>query len=895
MRRIYTFLFFSLLFSFAMILSGFVSNEGVLPYKNPEIPIEKRVEDLVSRMTLQEKIRQMDMFRAREFMSDSVTIDTVKAKKILAEGIGAVHDLYPETSEVSNGLQKLIINSSRLGIPALFIEEGLHGYQGLNGTDYPVPMGMGSMWDPELVYKIGHAIAEEARSVGVHMLLSPVLGLSRELRWGRVQELYGEDTYHAEKNGCAMVSGMQGNDLTASNTVVSEPKHFGIHSIPQGGLNAAPAYIGIREARSTYLPVFRQAIEKSGALSVMAAYHERDGIPAIADSFMTKTLLRDEWGFKGFVLSDMGAIIRLIDAHYTAPTPEDAVAASVHAGVDMQFYDFDHKTYQMAIENAVKDNKLSIDDVNRAVSGVLYVKFRLGLFDNPYIDPKLKEKRYRTQAHKDLALQASRESIILLENKNNILPLDKSVKKVAVIGSMADEMILGDYSPKYAKGISVLQALKKSDYDINYVAVKTPVDFSRKIIPSYLETKDGKKGLTISYYNNKNFNGEPIASEVTTILNNNWRGKNPVKGLKKDNFSVKWEGFFVPQVTGNYTFSISSNDFDKYFGRLSLNNSLVIDGWGIKDKNQLKKATVYLKEGKRYPICMEYVETDSKPGILLKCQISADVKKDRLFKKAIKAASSSDVVVLVLGETLNESTENRDKMDLNFNKASQKLISALSKTKTPIILVLQNGRPIILTDVRNKVDAILECWYPGEFGGTAIAEILQGKVNPSGRLSVSFPTNLGQLPVFYSKKRSELRTYVDGDWKPLYAFGYGLSYSKFGFSDLKIGKREIGVNDSLKISLQVKNEKGMAGTEVVQLYITDEYSSVTTPVMLLKGMKRVYLEPGESKKVEFIIHSDDLKLWNGNMKNVVEPGKFIVHVGAASSDIRLKGSFSVIN
>jgi len=247
-----------------MIFSGFVSNKGVLPYQNSEVPIEKRVNDLVSRMTLQEKIRQMDMYRSREFMSDSVTIDTVNAKKILSEGIGAIHDFYPETSEVSNGLQKFVISSSRLGIPALFIEEGLHGYQGLNGTDYPVPMGMGSMWDPELVYKIGHAIAEEARSVGVHMLLSPVLGLSRELRWGRVQELYGEDTYLVEKNGCSMVSGMQGNDLTASNTVVSEPKHFGIHSVPQGGLNAA----------------------------------------------------------------------------------------SVHAGVDMQFYDFDHKTYQMAIENA---------------------------------------------------------------------------------------------------------------------------------------------------------------------------------------------------------------------------------------------------------------------------------------------------------------------------------------------------------------------------------------------------------------------------------------------------------------------------------------------------------------------------------------------------------------
>jgi len=715
-------------------------------YQQAGAPIDKRVDDLLRRMTVEEKVRQLDMYAGAKDLVDKHTDDThaaadavflpEKAQGLWGDlGVGSVHDLYP-TPEQANALQKWVIGHNRLGIPALFIEEGLHGFN--TGTVFPTPLNLAATWNQEIAQETGAAIAAEARATGVDMILAPVLDLAREPRWGRVEEDFGEDPYLTGQLGLAYVRGAQGESLNTDHTVVSEPKHFAGHGSPEGGTNTSPVHIGERELRSVMLKPFEPAFREGHAMATMAAYHEIDGIPVTADPFLLKKILRDEWGFQGFVLSDLGAIQRLYKVHHVAATPKDASCMAIRSGVDMQFYDFDHDVFQKALIDCVHEGSLSQADLDRAVGAVLRVKFALGLFDHPLVDPSLNARVHRSPEHLALSLESARQSMTLLKNDGRLLPLSKSVQRIAVIGPNADVARYGDYE--------------------------------------------------------KEENGEHIS---------------------------------------------------------------LLDGI----RTLVSQATVTFDAGKDIPA-------------------------------AVAMAKDADVVILGLGEWQGISGESFDRSNLDLPGNQEQLLEAVVATGKPVVLVLENGRPLTIGWAKEHVPAILEAWYPGEFGGKAIAETLFGENNPAGRLTITFPRSVGQLPVFYNSDPSRMRKYVDDDGKPLFPFGFGLSYTTFRYDHLAAQPPAPGGGGDIVVIADVTNTGDREGEEVAQLYLRQDVSSVETPDRSLKGFSRIRLKPQETKTVTFCIPQEQLAVWNAEGKWAVEPGSYTVWVGG-SSEASLSRQFSL--
>lgn len=712
------------------------ASNSVPLYKQANAPIEARLQDLMHRMTPEEKVRQLDLYAGAPALMSSHTDDTHAAKDAVflpekAEalwgslGVGGIHDLNP-TPEQSNAIQRWVITHNRLGIPALFVEEGLHGFD--TGTVFPAPINLAATFDAGVGQQTGAAIAAEARATGVGMILAPVLDLAREPRWGRVEEDFGEDPYLTGQMGLAFVQGAQGDSLNTDHTVVAEPKHFAGHGSPEGGTNTSPVHIGERELRSVMLKSFEPAFREGHAMATMAAYHEIDGIPVTADPFLLKTVLRDEWGFQGMVLSDLGAIQRLYTVHHVAATPKDAVCLAIRSGVDMQFYDFDHSVFQNALLDCLKEGTLPEADLDRAVSAVLRLKFSLGLFDHPFVDPMLEQRVYRSQANLDVSLKSARESMTLLKNEDHLLPLSKSIRRIAIIGPNADVARYGDYE--------------------------------------------------------KETNGERISL---------------LQGVKDA----------VPQATV---------DFD---------------------------------EGK---------------------DINAAVAKAR----------AADVVILGLGEKQGISGEGFDRSELGLPGQQEQLLEAVVQTGKPVVLVLENGRPLTIGWAKDHVGAILEAWYPGEFGGKAIAETLFGDNNPSGRLTITFPRSVGQLPDFYNADPSRVHKYVDDDGKPLFPFGFGLSYTSFSYGEINVLAPAAGSKADIVVSFQVTNTGEREGTEVPQLYVRQEVGSVETPERSLEGFTRVDLKPHESKMVTMHLRQSQLAVWNAANRWAVEPGYYTVWAGGSS-------------
>lgn len=705
-------------------------------YKHRDAPIEQRLDDLLTRMTLEEKVRQLDLYSGAAAIVDKHTDDThaaldavfvpEKAQGLFGGlGVGGIHDLNPTPSQY-NAIQRWVIEHNKLGIPALFIEEGLHGFD--TGTVFPAPMGLAATWDPEVARRSAAVIASEARATGVDMILAPVLDLARDPRWGRVEEDLGEDTYLTGQMGLAYVRGAQGDNLNSDHTVVAEPKHFVAHGSPEGGTNTSPVHMGERELRTVMLRGFEPAIIDGHAMGVMAAYHEIDGIPLTADPFILKQVLRKEWGFQGFVLSDLGAIRRLYDVHHVAESPKDASCMAIRSGVDMQFYDFDHSVFQRALIDCVHGGSLTKEDIDRAVHSVLRVKFQLGLFDNPYVSTALQPSVYRSPQHLAIALQSARESMTLLKNEGNVLPLSKSLKRIVVIGPNGNVARYGDYE------------------------------------------KEGN-GLHISI----------------------------VDGIRK----------LLPQ------------------------------------------AAVEFNEGKDIPA-------------------------------AAAIAKNADVTILALGERQGISGEGFDRSNLDLPENQEELLEAVVAVSKPAVLVLENGRPLTIGWAKDHVPAILEAWYPGEFGGQAIAETLFGDNNPAGRLTITFPRSTRQLPDFYNSDPSRKFGYVDDDGEPLFPFGFGLSYTSFRYDHVTVEAPVASSTADIQVSVNVTNVGAREGDEVTQLYMRENTSSVETPSRSLEGFSRIHLKPQETRTVVFHVPQRQLALWSAENRWVVEPGKYTVWVGASS-------------
>jgi beta-glucosidase len=662
------------------------------------------------------------------------------ARKNLGDlGAGSIHDLYP-SPRLYNKVQAWVIQSSRLGIPALFLEEGLHGYMGYGQTVFPQSVNLATTWNPELAKATGAAIAAEARADGVAMILAPVLDVARDPRWGRVEEDFGEDPYLSGQLGLAYVRGMQGDSLAGAATVIAEPKHFAAHGSPEGGLNTSPVHAGEREVRSVMLKTFEPPIREGGAMGVMAAYNDIDGVPCTGNPWLLNRVLRDEWGFQGFILSDLGAITRLYKDHHVAATPADAICLAINSGVDMQFYDFGHEVFQQAILDGVKAGKISPENLDAAVSHVLRVKFMLGLFERPYVDESLDGRVRRSPQHLDLSLEVARQSMCLLKNEGGLLPLKKDLRCLAVIGTNADLARLGDYTEAATEGseYGMLNQIKKC------VSARTRVLFA--------------------------------------------------------------------------------------------------DGGDIR--------------------------------------------------AAVATAKRADVVVMGLGEWHGISGESFDRTELNLPGNQEALLEAVLKTGKPVVLVLQNGRALTIPWAAEHVPAILEAWYPGEFGGRAIAETLFGENNPAGRLSVTFPKNAGQLPVFYNHFPSKTESYVGGTDAPQFVFGFGLSYTTFGYSHLAVAAPAAGSADDVVVTFDVANTGPREGDEVAQLYVRQTTASVATPVRALKAFQRVHLQAGETRCLTLRVKQSDLAVWNASQQWKVEPAEYKVMVGGSSLG-ELDGSFTL--
>ncbi|MDR3219645.1 MAG: glycoside hydrolase family 3 C-terminal domain-containing protein [Dysgonamonadaceae bacterium] len=863
-------------------------NSSIPVYKDASAPIEKRIKDLLSRMTLEEKAAQLDMLKAPDILltADSYKEDVV-AHFFDTISIGSIHDFYPISAEIANELQARAVERSRLGIPVLFIEEGLHGYCGEGSTTFPVPLGMASAWDTTLMYKVGRAIARETRAHGVHFLLGPNLDLARDPRWGRTEETYGEDVYLSSRMAVSMVKGLQGNNLKDKDAVAAEPKHFGVHGIPESGSNTGPVFIGEREARSTHLYVFEKAVKEAHARGIMAAYHDIDGIPCISNEWLLTDLLRKEWGFTGMVVTDLGAIRRLLTPHFTAANPKDAITQAINAGLDMQFYDFSYDVFQKAVVEAVKDGSIPKEKIDRAVAAVLRIKFELGLFEHPYTDVSLVEKVFHSPEHKALALEAGRKSIILLKNENNTLPLRKNIQKITLVGNLANLSSIGGYSPKRARGTTVLDALKKhygNDVQINYI--KTDIsDKLKDLSPETLSNTSNPaiQGLYGEYFNNIEMQGKPAYTSIDENFSYSWHNLSPAPGVNIDNFSVRWTGYLTAPVSGLYEFNLVSDDYAKLY----LNDKLFIDNWGEKKSGNGKSNTVSLTGGTKVPIKIEFADLDENASLALKWRIVEAANDGSFHNKITEAAAASDVTILVLGETDQEVGEGKDRQNLNMNTMDIEMLKAASRGGKPVVSVLLNGRPLVFTPVVDNSAAILEAWFPGESGGDAIVDVLSGAYNPSGRLTISIPKYQGPMPVYYSKKPSSQRRYTDGNGEALYAFGHGLSYAVFEYANLQITPANPSRKENITVTLDVKNTGTVDGVETVQLYVRDVLGSVTTPVKALKGFSQVYLKAGETKQVKIIVTPEEhLWLINQDMKRVVEPGDFEFMIGSSSSDIK---------
>ena len=727
-------------------------------------------------MTLQEKAAQMMCVwqqKAETLLDPNGNFDFQKAKAAFKKGHGLGQVGRPSDAgggrgaramaELTNAIQRFFLENTRLGIPVMFHEECLHGHAAIGGTSFPQPIALGATFNPELVEALFAMTAEEARLRGAHQALTPVVDVARDPRWGRVEETYGEDPYLVSRLGIAAVKGFQGDAaFKGKKRLIATLKHFAGHGQPESGMNCAPANVSMRVLRETFLFPFQQAIQKAGAISGMASYNEIDGVPSHANRWLLRDVLRKEWGFKGFVVSDYYAVWELgyrpdTHGHFVAKDKKESCALAVKAGINIELPEPDCYLHlvELVREGVLKESQL--DDL---VAPMLFWKFKMGLFDDPYVDPDEADRVVGCESNRTLALQAAREATTLLKNQDNLLPLNPdTMKRIAVIGPNANRSLLGGYSGVPGHNVTVLDGIK---------------------------AKVGGR----------------------------------IQVLYSEGCKITREG--------------------------SWNQDEVVPADATEDRRQIAAS--------------------------------------------LKVARRADIIVLAIGG--NEQTSREawslkhmgDRTSLDLIGRQDALVKALLATGKPVIVLLFNGRPLSINYVSQHVPAIVECWYLGQETGHAVADVLFGDHNPGGKLPITIPRSAGHLPAFYNHKPSARRGYLFDDVAPLYAFGYGLSYTSFALKNVRLTRSRIKRNGSTRVLVDVMNTGARAGTEVVQMYIRDRVSSVTRPVKELKGFRKVTLAPGEAKTIALDITPESLAFYDVDMKYRVEPGEFEIMVGSSSRD-----------
>ena len=744
-------------------------------YENPKAPLEDRVQDLLSQMTLEEKTCQMaTLYGSGRVLKDALPQNNWKTE-VWKDGIGNIDEehnglgafkseySFPYAKHVNakHTIQRWFVEKTRLGIPVDFTNEGIRGLCHDRATYFPAQCGQGATWNKKLIARIGEVEAKEAVALGYTNIYSPILDIAQDPRWGRCVETYGEDPYLVGELGKQMITSLQKYNLVAT------PKHFAVYSIPIGGRDGktrTDPHVAPREMRTLYIEPFRMAFQEAGALGVMSSYNDYDGEPITGSYHFLTEILRQEWGFKGYVVSDSEAVEFISNKHKVADTYEDGIAQAVNAGLNIRTHFTPPADFILPLRKAVDNGKISQETLDKRVAEILRIKFRLGLFDNPYRgNGKQAEQIVHSKEHQAVSLEAARQSLVLLKNETHLLPLSKSIRSIAVIGPNADEQtqLICRYGPANAPIKTVYQGIKE-------------------LLP----------------------HAEVIYKKGCDII-------------------------------------------DPHFPE-----SEILD----------------------FPKTAEEVQ---------------------LMEEAIRAAKQAEVVVMVLGGNELTVREDRSRTSLNLPGRQEELLKAVCATGKPIILVMLDGRASSINYAAAHIPAILHAWFPGEFCGQAVAEALFGDYNPGGRLAVTFPKSVGQIPFAFPFKPGSDESSSTSVYGALYPFGHGLSYTTFTYSDLHISPSHQGVQGDIHVSCKIKNTGKIKGDEVVQLYLRDEISSVTTYTKVLRGFERISLEAGEEQTVHFRLRPQDLGLWDKNMNFRVEPGSFKVMLGASSTDIRLHGQFEI--
>jgi len=756
-------------------------NDRMDPYENPNLDIEKRIDDLLHRMTIEEKTCQMTtLYGFGRVLKDELPTSEWK-NRVWKDGIGNIDEhlngldrketkteySWPPSkhAEAINTVQRFFIEETRLGIPVDFTNEGIRGICHQGGTSFPPQIGIGSTWNKNLVGQIGEITAREGRSLGYTNIYSPILDLARDPRWGRTVECYAEDPFLASKLGLEQVKALQANG------VASTPKHFAVYSIPKGGRDGearTDPQATRREIEMIYLQPFKTAFTEGKALGTMSSYNDYDGIPVTGSRYFLVDLLRKKWGFIGYVVSDSRAVEYIYSKHHIAGSQKYAVYEAVMAGLNIRTDFTKPEVYIKPLCELIHEGRIPMKEIDECVRPVLRVKYLLGLFDNPYVENIEKaDEIVASEEHQKIALQASRESLVLLKNDNNQLPLNLAkIKNILVVGPNADaeKSSVSRYGPNKIDVISVLEGI-------------------REIVPEHIQV---------------------VHEKGCEIFDENWP-----------------ESQILPQP------------------------------------------------------------------------MSSMVKEE--IDRAVAVAHKADVVIAVLGENEEMVGESKSVTSLDLAGHQMDLVKALQATGKPVVAVLINGRPLTVNWLDRNVPAILEAWFPGLWGGQAVAEVLFGAYNPGGKLPITFPKTVGQLPLNFpfkpgSHAGSKHETRIKG---ALYPFGHGLSYTTFEFANLTLNPERQTPDGNVTVTCDIRNTGNQAGDEVVQLYIQDLVSSVTTYVKNLRGFERIHLRPGETKMVSFTLVPDDLSLLDRQMEWVVEPGEFKVMIGASSEDIRLEGKFTI--
>lgn len=865
------------------------------PYQNKELELEDRLNDLLARMTLEEKIFQTDQYYSHDFtkqdVKGNVTELSMEALDRLLRGnsAGSIQTRGMDAVQ-TNRVQRYAIEKTRLGIPFLFSEEALHGLFHSDATCFPQQIGLAATFHPELGRKMGHAIAAEARAVGIHETYSPVMDLSRDPRYGRTEESYGEDVHLSAEFARETVLGLQGSDLSAPDCVAAEPKHYVGYGNPVGGLNCAPSTMGRHDVFAECLPVFEAAFVEGHATDAMCSYNSIDGIPVAMDHELLTEVLRNQYGMPGFVRSDLTAIARLHDNHYVAENRLEAMAMGLEAGVDLQLYDFPHDEWQNGLCELVRSGRLSEAVIDQACRRVLRVKFLLGLFEHPYTDERRKARIQRCPEHLMLARQIALESICLLKNEGNLLPLKKDVKKIAVLGPGAASAILGDYTVEsgVSEAVCVLEGIRSKVSEATEIFYEKGCSFLGDTVtpfhPGMLINEEGEAGLTGRYYNGRTFQGEPVCVRTDHMINFNWIYAKPHPELDAAAFSVVWTGSVKMPYDLDGCIGFGSMDSM----RLYINGELVIDGF-VEKKNSNQMVEFQFKANQTYDVRIEFTNDQRGARVIFGYN---NGRED--FSHAVLAAAKADVAIVCLGDSTETSGENFDRVSLDLPGQQLEFLKAVYATGTPVVLVLQSGRPVTAVWEQEHIPAILEAWFPGEQGGYAVADVIFGDYAPSGRLPVTFPQHVGQIPCHYSRRPGGGKRYVEMNWLPLYPFGYGLTYTTFAFENLCLSKKEIQPGESVIVTVTVTNTGETKGVAVPQVYLRDVVSSVAKPYDTLAAFTKAELEPGERRKLTMEIGPKAMRTLDPEYHWSVEPGKFQVFLGDNAENIILKDEFTVL-